>query len=94
MDRLFWPDPLFMAVPGPEEPWVINLRGRVEEALEAAIVPIRVSNTVHNSRECLLLCYAMIKVEVESLLLWGSWGVGWGVDTLAVSRSNALRKPI
>jgi len=32
-----------MDVPGPQEPWVLDLRGRVEEALEAAIVPIRVS---------------------------------------------------
>lgn len=43
MDRLFWPDPQFMEVPGPQEPWVVDLRGRVEEALEAAIVPIKVS---------------------------------------------------
>ncbi|CBJ31041.1 dynein heavy chain [Ectocarpus siliculosus] len=41
MDRLFWPDPQFMSVAGPDEPWVVDLRGRAEEVLEAAIVPLR-----------------------------------------------------
>lgn len=47
MDRLFWPDPQFMSVAGPDEPWVVDLRGRAEGVLEAAIVPLRVSKTVY-----------------------------------------------
>lgn len=66
MDRLFWPDPLFMVVSGPEEPWVMDLRGRVEEALEAAIVPIRVSEAGRSCRECLLLFYSDKSTAVES----------------------------
>lgn len=50
MDRLFWPDPHFMEVPGPKEPWVLDLRARVETALDAAIVPIRVSLVLDGSR--------------------------------------------
>lgn len=42
MDRLFLPEPEFMAVAGPTEPWVLDLRERVEKALDAAIVPLRV----------------------------------------------------
>lgn len=42
MDRLFWPEPQFMAVAGAQDPWVLGLRDRVEEALDAAIVPLRV----------------------------------------------------
>lgn len=43
MDRLFWPDPQFIAVTGPEDPWVLQLRGEVENALDAALAPLRVS---------------------------------------------------
>lgn len=32
-----------MAVAGPEDPWVLELRGDVENALDAALVPLRVS---------------------------------------------------
>ena len=42
MDRLFLPEPEYMAVAGPTEPWVLDLRERVEKALDAAIVPMRV----------------------------------------------------
>ena len=31
-----------MAVSGPQDPWVVDLRERVEEALDTAIVPLRV----------------------------------------------------
>lgn len=31
-----------MAVAGQSEPWVMELKGRVEEALDAAIVPVTV----------------------------------------------------
>lgn len=42
MDGLFWPEPQFIAVARPREPWVMTLRQRVEEALEGAIVPLKV----------------------------------------------------
>lgn len=42
MDRLFWPEPQFMSVAGLQDPWVLDLRGRVEEALNAAVLPLRV----------------------------------------------------
>lgn len=38
-----------MAVAGPNDPWVLDLRGRVEKALEAAIVPLRVSANAYSS---------------------------------------------
>lgn len=39
------PEPEYMAVAGPSEPWVLDLRDRVEKALNAAIVPLRVRKT-------------------------------------------------
>lgn len=32
-----------MSVAGPQDPWVLDLRGRVEAALDAAVIPLRVS---------------------------------------------------
>ena len=53
----------------------MDLRGRVEEALEAAIIPIRVSEAGQSSRECLTLRYSEMKAKVESLPLSGFSGV-------------------
>lgn len=72
MDRLFWPDPQFMSVAGPEEPWVVDLRGRAEEVLEAAIVPLRVSSAdvlMHIPLRTNMIC------TLTNFTSMASWGV-------------------